>query len=189
MHCKYKPGDVVGSRTLIRSVGHGDWEARCVCGSVSIARAHHFRRTGGCRNCDEIYRSYMTPIPPPPRPRAALKPEPVIASRDQYRPQIPDIRKAVCNRFGLSLADLYSPKRRYQLAHPRQLAMTLARELTENSLPYIGRQFGGRDHTTVLAAIRSVRHRIVTKPEWARHYEALRLELDIRATIEIENTP
>ena len=65
---------------------------------------------------------------------------------------IPKIQEAVSERFGVTLEELVSPRRSQQVAYPRQVAMYLSRELTDSSLPKIGREFGGRDHTTVIHA-------------------------------------
>ncbi len=62
------------------------------------------------------------------------------------------IQEAVSGCFGLTVAELVSPRRSQAVAYPRQVAMYLARELTDSSLPKIGKEFGGRDHTTVIHA-------------------------------------
>ncbi len=62
------------------------------------------------------------------------------------------IQEAVCERFSLTVQELCSPRRSQAVAYPRQVAMYLSRELTDSSLPKIGKEFGGRDHTTVLHA-------------------------------------
>ena len=62
------------------------------------------------------------------------------------------IQEAVTHRFGVTLDELVSPRRSQAVAYPRQVAMYLSRELTDASLPMIGREFGGRDHTTVIHA-------------------------------------
>jgi chromosomal replication initiator protein len=62
------------------------------------------------------------------------------------------IQEAVSDRFGLSVSELVSPKRSHAISYPRQVAMYLSRELTDASLPKIGKEFGGRDHTTVMHA-------------------------------------
>lgn len=69
---------------------------------------------------------------------------------------IPNIQKTVADYYQLRLADLLSKKRSRSIARPRQMAMRLAKELTEHSLPEIGDAFGGRDHTTVLHACRTI---------------------------------
>ena len=62
------------------------------------------------------------------------------------------IQEAVSHRFGVTLDELVSPRRSQAVAYPRQVAMYLSRELTDSSLPRIGKEFGGRDHTTVIHA-------------------------------------
>jgi chromosomal replication initiator protein len=62
------------------------------------------------------------------------------------------IQEEVCERFGLSVAELVSPRRSQAVSYPRHVAMYLSRELTDASLPKIGKEFGGRDHTTVMHA-------------------------------------
>ncbi|MGZ4337288.1 MAG: chromosomal replication initiator protein DnaA [Gaiellaceae bacterium] len=62
------------------------------------------------------------------------------------------IQEAVSDRFSLSMAELCGDKRSQNIVYPRQVAMYLSRELTDSSLPKIGREFGGRDHTTVIHA-------------------------------------
>ena len=70
---------------------------------------------------------------------------------------IDDIQVAACEQFGICAQELLSRTRTARVAWPRQVAMYLARELTSESLPAIGRHFGGRDHTTVLHAWRRTR--------------------------------
>jgi chromosomal replication initiator protein len=73
---------------------------------------------------------------------------------------IEEIKAAACEQFDISADELISARRTARLAWPRQVAMYLARELTDESLPAIGREFGGRDHTTVLHAWRRASERI-----------------------------
>jgi chromosomal replication initiator protein len=75
-------------------------------------------------------------------------------------PSIEEIQRVACEHFGITPAELVSSSRTPRVAWPRQVAMYLARELTEASLPAIGRQFGGRDHTTVIHACRRATSRI-----------------------------
>jgi len=65
---------------------------------------------------------------------------------------IESIQELVSDRFGLSLQELCGDRRSQNIVYPRQVAMYLSRELTDSSLPKIGKQFGGRDHTTVIHA-------------------------------------
>jgi chromosomal replication initiator protein len=69
---------------------------------------------------------------------------------------IPRIQEAVSERFGVTLEELVSPRRSQSVAYPRQVAMYLSRELTDSSLPKIGREFGNRDHTTVMHATQKI---------------------------------
>ena len=66
---------------------------------------------------------------------------------------IENIQKTVCEYFKIRVADLLSKRRSRSIARPRQIAMSLAKELTNRSLPEIGDAFGGRDHTTVSACL------------------------------------
>ncbi len=72
------------------------------------------------------------------------------------RVTIEEIQKKVAEHFAIRLADMHSPRRARQVARPRQVAMYLAKQLTSRSLPEIGRKFGGRDHTTVMHAVRKI---------------------------------
>lgn len=67
-----------------------------------------------------------------------------------------NIQKTVADYFHIKVADLLSPRRSRSVARPRQIAMSLAKELTNHSLPEIGNAFGGRDHTTVIHACKTV---------------------------------
>ena len=69
---------------------------------------------------------------------------------------IENIQKIVADYYKIKVADMYSKRRPASIAHPRQVAMYLAKELTQKSLPDIGDSFGGRDHTTVLHAVRKI---------------------------------
>jgi chromosomal replication initiator protein len=87
-----------------------------------------------------------------------------LAVRDLVRPQEPkrvkieDIQRAVARHYNVSRADMLSSRRTANVVRPRQIAMYLAKTLTLRSLPEIGRRFGGRDHTTVLHAVRKIEH-------------------------------
>lgn len=70
---------------------------------------------------------------------------------------VPNIQKMVADYYQVRLSDLLSKRRVRSLARPRQVAMALSKELTDHSLPEIGEAFGGRDHTTVLHACRTIR--------------------------------
>jgi len=70
---------------------------------------------------------------------------------------VENIQKTVAEYYKIRIADLLSKRRSRSIARPRQVAMALAKELTNHSLPEIGDAFGGRDHTTVLHAVRRVK--------------------------------
>ncbi|MFC4819907.1 chromosomal replication initiator protein DnaA [Dokdonella ginsengisoli] len=86
---------------------------------------------------------------------------------------IPNIQKTVADYYQLRLTDLLSAKRSRSIARPRQMAMALAKELTEHSLPEIGDAFGGRDHTTVLHACRTIRDLRETDGKLRQDWEKL----------------
>ena len=69
---------------------------------------------------------------------------------------VENIQKTCADFYNIKVADMYSKKRPANIARPRQIAMYLAKELTQKSLPEIGELFGGRDHTTVLHAVRKI---------------------------------
>ncbi|WP_034348554.1 chromosomal replication initiator protein DnaA [Noviherbaspirillum massiliense] len=78
---------------------------------------------------------------------------------------VENIQKTVADFFNIKVADMYSKKRPANIARPRQIAMYLAKELTQKSLPEIGELFGGRDHTTVLHAVRKIAADRTKNPE------------------------
>jgi chromosomal replication initiator protein len=95
-----------------------------------------------------------------------------IVDLDEHRVSIENIQRLVCKEFGLSLAQLKSKNNSKKIAYPRQIAMYLAKQLTPTSLPQIGREFGGKHHTTVLHSINKIEglrktdrelHRLINK--------------------------
>jgi chromosomal replication initiator protein len=96
---------------------------------------------------------------------------------DTPRRSIAEIKAAACEQFGISAEELVSAGRTARLAWPRQVAMYLARELTQESLPAIGREFGGRDHTTVLHACKRTSERISENVSSRTAVEELRTRL------------
>jgi chromosomal replication initiator protein len=103
---------------------------------------------------------------------ASLYPQTGRAAR-RLNCTVPEIQVAVCDYFGVTHDELLSSARSPRLAWPRQVAMYLARELTGESLPAIGRQFGGRDHTTVLHAWRRIGTRVGADDKTRRAVDAL----------------
>jgi chromosomal replication initiator protein len=86
---------------------------------------------------------------------------------------VPNIQKITAEYFNVRLQDLLSKRRVRSLARPRQIAMTLSKELTEHSLPEIGEAFGGRDHTTVMHACKTIRKFIEIDPRMRQDWEQL----------------
>jgi chromosomal replication initiator protein len=80
----------------------------------------------------------------------------LVRLREPKRVKIEDIQKLVANHYSVSRPDILSSRRTATVVRPRQIAMYLAKVLTLRSLPEIGRRFGGRDHTTVLHAVRKI---------------------------------
>ncbi len=98
----------------------------------------------------------------------------LVSTRDPKRVKIEDIQRLVANHFNVSRADILSSRRTATVVRPRQIAMYLSKSLTLRSLPEIGRRFGGRDHTTVLHAVRKVEGLVVKDTGLASEIELLR---------------
>jgi chromosomal replication initiator protein len=94
------------------------------------------------------------------------------------RVTIDDIQKQVSQHFNIRVADMHSARRARSVARPRQVAMYLAKQLTSRSLPEIGRKFGGRDHTTVMHAVRKVDELREQDAAFAEDVELLRRMLE-----------
>jgi len=103
--------------------------------------------------------------------------------RDLIRPQEPkrvkieEIQRIVARQYNVSRADLLSSRRTANVVRPRQVAMYLAKTLTLRSLPEIGRRFGGRDHTTVLHAVRKIENLVNNDTALAEEIELLKRQL------------
>lgn len=94
------------------------------------------------------------------------------------RISIEEIQKRVAEHFNIRVADMHSPRRTRQVARPRQVAMYLAKQLTTRSLPEIGRKFGGRDHTTVMYAVKKIEELRESDSSFAEDIELLRRMLE-----------
>ncbi len=95
------------------------------------------------------------------------------ANPDQCRIKIDDILKIVGRHFNVARTDLLSPRRARSIVVPRQVGMYLAKKMTSRSLPEIGRRFGGRDHSTVLHAVRKIDDQIKTDDRLAKEVALL----------------
>jgi len=142
-----------------------------------------------------------TPLPEPPAVEPPCKIEPIkaapepaenerdwliIATPDRdfvaYPLLVHEVQRLVAKHFKLKRADLLSPRRTADRTLPRQIAMYLAKKTTLRSLPEIGRRFGGRDHTTVLHAIRKI-ERLRADPKHAALAAQIReLETELNIT-------
>lgn len=107
----------------------------------ALLRLAAFARTTGREINMDLVNEALQAFLPPARPRAIT---------------IQDIQKAVANHFNLKVEDLRSKRRTQTVAFPRQIAMYLCRQLTDASLPRIGAEFGGRDHSTVIHACEKI---------------------------------
>jgi chromosomal replication initiator protein len=94
------------------------------------------------------------------------------------RVTIEDIQKRVSSHFNIRVSDMHSARRARSVARPRQVAMYLAKQLTSRSLPEIGRKFGGRDHTTVMHAVKKVEELRDCDTSFAEDVELLRRMLE-----------
>ncbi len=94
------------------------------------------------------------------------------------RVTIEEIQRRVAEHYNIRLADMTSDRRARAVARPRQIAMYLSKQLTQRSLPDIGRKFGGRDHTTVMHAVRKVEELRTSDPSFAEDVELLRRMLE-----------
>jgi hypothetical protein len=101
----------------------------------------------------------------------------IINERDPLQLTIEDVQTAVERHCKVGHLELISARRTAAVVRPRQIAMFLARHLTPNSLPVIGRKFGGRDHTTVLHAVRKIEARLSRDETLARDLDAIRQAL------------
>jgi chromosomal replication initiator protein len=109
--------------------------------------------------------------------------------RDLIRPQEPkrvkieDIQRVVARQYNVSRADLLSSRRTANVVRPRQVAMYLAKTLPLRSLPEIGQRFGGRDHTTVLHAVRKIENLVSTDSALAEEIELLKRQLQAKGGV------
>ncbi len=97
----------------------------------------------------------------------------LLRSSDR-RVTIDEIQRQVAEHYNIRLADMHSARRARNVARPRQVAMYLAKQLTPRSLPEIGRKFGGRDHTTVMHAVKKIEELIAEDPSFLQDVETLR---------------
>ena len=96
----------------------------------------------------------------------------------EKRVSIEEIQRKVAEHYNLRLTDMVSARRARNVARPRQVAMYLAKQLTQRSLPEIGRRFGNRDHTTVMHAVSRVSELMAADAGFAEDVTLLRKMLE-----------
>lgn len=101
-----------------------------------------------------------------------------ILRASERKVTVDEIMRKVSEHYNLRIADLLGPKRTRTIARPRQVAMYLAKTMTQRSLPEIGRRFGGRDHTTVIHAVRRIKELQDTDQRIAEDVVLLRRALE-----------
>ena len=100
----------------------------------------------------------------------------LLRSHDR-RITIDEIQRKVAEHYNIKLADMHSARRARNVARPRQVAMYLSKQLTARSLPEIGRKFGGRDHTTVMHAVRKIEELTTEDPSFAQDVDVIKRAL------------
>jgi chromosomal replication initiator protein len=93
---------------------------------------------------------------------------------------VENIQKTICDYFNIRIGDLKAKRRTQNIALPRQVAMYLCRKYTENSFPSIGDKFGGRDHSTVIHASKTIERKIKEDPHMQKTVEKLERNLNLR---------
>ena len=96
----------------------------------------------------------------------------------ERRVTIEEIQRQVASHYQIRVGDMHSARRSRSIARPRQIAMFLAKQLTQHSLPDIGRRFGGRDHTTVLHAVKKIDELCIIDKQFQDDVEFLRRMLE-----------
>lgn len=104
----------------------------------------------------------------------------ILPNKEPKQITIKDIQDEVCIYFNISKEELIGSKRAQPIVYPRQIAMYLSRELTDSSLPKIGEEFGGRDHTTVIHAMTKVRNLINQQREIYNQIQELTNQIKLK---------
>ena len=102
----------------------------------------------------------------------------IIGGSDPRPVRIDDILRTISQQYAVSRGDLLSARRTRSIVRPRQIGMYLSKQLTSRSLPEIGRRFGGRDHTTVIHAIRKIEELMNEDPNLRDEIETLKKDLN-----------
>lgn len=142
--------------------------------SQKYAAAAHRERMKRFHDASHIPAILIPQAVLPPIPNEEIKRACEITAPPSYS-RVGMIQRAVLAFFPrCTLNDLLSNRRPDHIVKPRQIAMYLTKEMTGRSLPDIGRRFGGRDHTTVLHAVRKIERLVMTSPVFAAEVSAIR---------------
>jgi DnaA-like protein len=153
---------------------HGD---RFAFYRAHVARVQKWERLAEARAAAEALAAAALDPEPKPEP-LKMWTTPVLAPMPFKTRLVPRIQLAVCVHFKVSKRDLLSVKRTANFTLPRQVAMYLTKTMTSRSLPEIGRRFGGRDHTTVLHAVRKIEHLRQRDPDLDAAINSIKEALD-----------
>src|SRR6202167_6817324 len=158
--CAHHPGFEVPPPVLVFIAKSGTHNGRDLQGAINRLLAHN--KLSGQPVTLEMAEREMRDLIRPVEPK---------------RVRIEDIQRIVARQYNVSRADLLSSRRTANVVRPRQVAMYLAKVLTLRSLPEIGRRFGGRDHTTVLHAVRKIEALAGNDSAFAEEIEVLKRQL------------
>lgn len=121
-----------------------------------------------------VERQKKIPLPPSPKKSSWFSIIEEIEPLQPIRPTVEQIQRVVCLQYNISRNDFLSPRRTADVVWARQIAMYLSKSLTLRTLPEIGRKFGGRDHTTVLHAVRKIADLYIEGSELASEIDKLK---------------
>jgi len=110
------------------------------------------------------------PLPKPAKPEWFSISDEIVPTN----PSVVDIQRATCKHFGLGREEFLSQRREHRIVVPRQIAMYLCKIHTTRSFPEIGRRYGGKDHTTVMHAVRKIEGRI--PKDWLLAHDVAHIE-------------
>lgn len=143
---------------------------------IAEHRAHVARRQ---RMNGSAIRSEPAPVPPPPK-EVVMRPKPLWfrfadgCEQPERKITAADIKRAVADHFKVRVADIVSDRCDKAVVMPRHIGMYLTKQLTPLSYPQIGRQFGGRDHSTIIYAVNKIEALLLTDASLAAIVDAIR---------------
>jgi chromosomal replication initiator protein len=168
--------EILKSRVAAARLHHAGFDVpQSVLGFIAKAVTHNGRDLEGALN-RLLAHSKLT-SQPVTLEMAEREVRDLIRPQEPRRVKIEEIQRVVARQYNVSRADLLSSRRTANVVRPRQVAMYLAKTLTLRSLPEIGRRFGGRDHTTVLHAVRKIENLVSKDVSLAEEIEVLKRQL------------